>query len=139
MKIRNIFLLLFVIFSFNSLYSQNTNETPTLSPDTNNSNSFLSIPVEGGGNKGGGTLLEEENKEKERSTNPLEIEIVSPAPAENMKTEESLEEIEASPERSEPVPGAEILIEQEPNEYKNQGPPPNPNNKEKKKKKKPNK
>ncbi len=133
--------LLFVIFLYSyTTYSQNTNEKPSLVPDSSKSNN-LSIPASGGGSASPSPALAPENELKGGNANPLEIEIQS-APTGNMKMEETPAVMEEAPTKSEPVPGAEILIEQEQNDIRSQSPAvqPTKENKEKKKKeKKPNK
>ena len=126
-----VFTLSILLISITGLYSQNTTETP----DTSQSANPLSIPTRGGSSTEEGTTLSPQNLENKEVTNPLEIQYSpAPAPEENNKMEEVIEEeMEASPEKSEPVPGAEIMIEQEPNHAKSHSP--EKENKGKKKKK----
>lgn len=85
------FILLLVALTFYSFlaFSQNTNQNNNAMPDTNKTNPALTAPGAGGG------------------SSP----VTSPKPSESKN--KSMEfEMEESPNKGEPVPGAEILIEQ---------------------------
>jgi hypothetical protein len=99
-----------------SAISQNTNQVPNIQPDTNTTNKNFIIPKESGGSQ--------ESPSINKGLAPLENEN---------KMEMELEE---APQKSEPVPGAEILIEQSTNDVNNQAPAIQPTKEEKDKKKK---
>lgn len=98
MQLKSILAFIIISFAYFSAFSQNTNEPGTLTPDTSKSkskNKNTNNIAPGKGSGGGGIQKMEE----------LELE-------------------EEAPNLSEPVPGAEILIEQSSEEIPNQNPKP---------------
>lgn len=86
------FTLLLTVLTFYSFlaFSQNTNQNNNAMPDTNKINPALTVPGAGGG------------------SSP----VSSPKPTESKNKSLEFEIMEESPNKGEPVPGAEILIEQ---------------------------
>lgn len=108
------FLIALTLFSFSS-FSQNTNQNKNEAPDTNKTINTLSIPATGGGSTSSPAL--------------------SPGVTKGLELEEQSKEFE-SPSKSEPVPGAEILIEQDSNDVLQNSSGVKPDNKEDKDKQK---
>ena len=111
----SLFIISCFIFSLSAV-CQNTKQAPNTQPDTNKINkNILSVPDAGGGSQ----------------ANPSIAPGGGVAPIENINKME----MEESPQKSEPVPGAEILIEQSTNDVNYQAPNSQPVKEEKDKKK----
>lgn len=104
-----------------SAFSQNTNQVPNTQPDTNKINKNKVIEPD---TRGGSQVNPTKNKELAPG------ESIAPYEKENKM------ELEESPQKSEPVPGAEILIEQSTNDVNYKAPATETPKEEKDKKKK---
>jgi len=92
MKLKNLFVLICFTFAVTLTYSQNTNQPATLKPDTSKSQKKIVEPSRGGENQ------------------KMDIQL---------KEEKELQKESPTKSKSEHVPGAEILIEQSPNDINN--------------------